>query len=47
MEWFADSPDLLPVVSREEGRRVEGVITADDLTRFVRGRRAKSASRAE
>jgi CIC family chloride channel protein len=39
IERFADSPELLPVVSREETRRVEGVITADDLTRYVRGRR--------
>jgi CIC family chloride channel protein len=47
MERFADSPELLPVVSREDVRRVEGVITADDLTRYVRGRRETSRSRPE
>ena len=47
MERFADSPELLPVVSREDMRRVEGVVTADDLTRYVRGRREKRRSRSE
>ncbi len=47
MERFADSPELLPVVSREDMRRVEGVVTADDLMRYVRGPREKRRSRSE
>jgi hypothetical protein len=47
MERFADSPELLPVVSREDMRRVEGVVTADDLMRHLRGRREKRRSHSE
>jgi CIC family chloride channel protein len=39
LERFADSPGLLPVVSRAVANRVEGVITLDDITHFARGRR--------
>jgi CIC family chloride channel protein len=42
LERFAQSPGLLPVVSREQASRVEGVITLDDVTRFVEGRRTAS-----
>ena len=43
LERFAETPELLPVVSREDVRRLEGVITADDVTRSFRGRRADAA----
>jgi CBS domain-containing protein len=43
MERFAQTPELLPVVSRDDVRRLEGVITADDVTRSFRGRRADAA----
>jgi hypothetical protein len=39
LEQFARTPGLLPVVSRAAGRRVEGVISLDDITLFARGRR--------
>jgi CBS domain-containing protein len=39
LDRFADTAGLLPVVSRADVRRVEGVITLDSITRFV-GRRA-------
>jgi CIC family chloride channel protein len=42
LERFADSAGLLPVVSRKEARRLEGVITLDEITRFIRRRRAGS-----
>jgi CIC family chloride channel protein len=35
IERFADTPELLPVVSREDVRRLEGVISADDLTQLL------------
>jgi CIC family chloride channel protein len=38
LERFAESPGLLPVVSRAAASRVEGVITLDDITRFGKGR---------
>jgi chloride channel protein, CIC family len=40
LERFADSPDLLPVVSRAAARHLEGVITLDDIARFARRRRS-------
>jgi len=39
LERLADSGGLLPIVSREEIRRVEGVITSDDLSKLVRRKR--------
>ena len=42
LERFAQSPGLLPVVSREQATRVEGVIALEDVTRFVEGRRTAS-----
>jgi CBS domain-containing protein len=39
LERFAQSAGLLPVVSREQARRVEGVITLDDVAGFVERRR--------
>ena len=42
LERFAQSAGLLPVVSRDQASRVEGVITLDDVTRFVEGRRTAS-----
>lgn len=39
LERFAEADGLLPVVSRAAARRVEGVITVDDITRFGRRRR--------
>jgi CIC family chloride channel protein len=42
LERFAESAGLLPVVSRKEARRLEGVITLDEITRFIRRRRAGS-----
>jgi CBS domain-containing protein len=41
LERFAQSPGLLPVVSREQARRMEGVVTLDDVTRFVERRRTE------
>lgn len=35
VDRFAASPGMLPVVSREAARRVEGVITLDEITRFM------------
>jgi CIC family chloride channel protein len=46
IERFAESPALLPVVSREEIRRPIGVITTDDITDFARRRRADSRGRS-
>lgn len=40
LERFADSGGLLPVVSRVAARRVEGVITLDDIARAAKRRRA-------
>ncbi len=37
-ERLADSDGLLPIVSREDTRRVEGVVTSEDVTRAL-GRR--------
>jgi CIC family chloride channel protein len=39
VERFAQSPGLLPVVSRDQARRVEGFVTLDEVTRFVDQRR--------
>ena len=41
LERFAQSAGLLPVVGRDHARRVEGVITLDDVTRFIERRRAE------
>ena len=38
LERLADSDGLLPVISRENVRRVEGVITLDDVMRALRRR---------
>ena len=42
LERFAESPGLLPVVSRA-ALRVEGVITIDDITRFAKHGKADRA----
>jgi chloride channel protein, CIC family len=39
LERLADSAGVLPIISRENTRRVEGVITADDMTRALERRR--------
>jgi chloride channel protein, CIC family len=39
LERLADSAGVLPIISREDTRRVEGVITADDMTRALNRRR--------
>jgi chloride channel protein, CIC family len=45
LERLADSAGVLPVVSRAAARRVEGVITLDDITRLAkRGGRTRRAS---
>jgi CIC family chloride channel protein len=38
LERFAQSPDILPVVSRSEARRVEGIITPDSIMNFIHQR---------
>ena len=38
LDRFAQSPGLLPVVSRTGARRVEGVVTLDSIVEFVRQR---------
>jgi CIC family chloride channel protein len=43
LERFADSPGLLPVVSRAAACRVEGTITLDDVTGFAKRRRGGAA----
>jgi len=45
MERLAESHGLLPVVSRAESGRVEGVITFDDITRFAKGPRSRGVSK--
>lgn len=44
LERLADSDGLLPILSREETRRVEGVITSDDVTRVLERRRERRPS---
>ena len=39
IERLAETPGILPVVSREDTRRVEGIITPDDLALAARPRR--------
>jgi CIC family chloride channel protein len=39
LERLSETPELLPVVNRADVRRVEGMITADDIARFARRRR--------
>lgn len=41
LERLADSDGLLPIINRDNTRRVEGVITMDDLTRVLGRRRRK------
>src|SRR6185436_549913 len=41
LERLSDSDGLLPIISRDDTRRVEGVITADDVTRALGRRRAR------
>jgi CBS domain-containing protein len=40
LERFAESGGLLPVVRRDDARKVEGVITIADIHRFGARRRA-------
>ena len=41
LERLADSDGLLPVISRDDTRRLEGVVTVDDVARVLgRGRRS-------
>lgn len=44
LDRFGDSGGLLPVVGRDDARRVEGVITLDDITHYARRRRASAAA---
>jgi chloride channel protein, CIC family len=39
LERFTESGGLLPIVSRHAARQVDGVITLDDITRFLQRRR--------
>ncbi len=41
MERFAESPGILPILSRDHARRIEGVITLEDITRFLQRRRVE------
>lgn len=41
LERLAESGGLLPIISRDDTRRVEGVITGDDVTRALGRRQAK------
>jgi CIC family chloride channel protein len=41
LDRFAESPGLLPVVSRAATNRVEGIITIDDITRLAKRRRVR------
>jgi CBS domain-containing protein len=43
LERFAESPGLLPVVSRAAANRVEGIITIEDITRLAKRRRVRRA----
>lgn len=43
LQRFAESAGLLPVVSRAVARRVEGVISLDEITRFAKRRRTSGA----
>jgi CIC family chloride channel protein len=45
LDRFGESGGILPVVGRDDARRVEGVITLDDITLFARRRRASAAVR--
>ena len=40
MERFAESPGVLPVLSREHARRIDGVITIAEITGFLQRRQA-------
>jgi CBS domain-containing protein len=42
LERFAESCGVLPVLSREEARRLEGVITFHDIAAFVQQRNEKT-----
>jgi CIC family chloride channel protein len=44
LDRFGESGGLLPVVGRDDARRVEGIITLDDITHFARRRRASAAA---
>jgi CIC family chloride channel protein len=44
LERFAQSAGLLPVVSRAAARRVEGVITLDEITGFAKRRHTERSS---
>jgi CIC family chloride channel protein len=45
LDRFGESGGLLPVVGRDDARRVEGVITLDDITHFARRRRPSAPVR--
>jgi chloride channel protein, CIC family len=45
LERLADSDGFLPVVSREETRRLEGVITSDDVSTLLRRKRRTAHGR--
>ncbi len=47
LERFAESPGVLPVMSRSDARRVEGVITLDGIVKIKRRRQKASAQAAE
>lgn len=40
LQRLASSSGLLPVVSREDAQRLVGVVTFDDVRRFLRERRS-------
>jgi len=42
LQRFGESPGLLPIVSRGQVRRIEGVVRLEDLTRFVNRRRDRA-----
>jgi CBS domain-containing protein len=42
LQRFGESPGLLPIVSRGQVRRIEGVVTLQDLTRFVSHSRGRT-----
>jgi CIC family chloride channel protein len=46
LERFAESPGLLPIVGRDEVRRLEGVVALDDILRYVQRHRERGAPEA-
>jgi CBS domain-containing protein len=47
LDRLAQSDGLLPVLSREHARRLEGAITMDSIVRYIHRRRAGSARTGE